>query len=291
MQVKAADIIRLLVLAALWGGSFLFMRVISPVLGPAWTAGLRLTVGGAALLLYFQFIHFNPDWREHFRHYLIVGVLNSGLPFFLYAYAALHLPASLSAIFNSTAPLFGSVFAALWLSDPLTGQRLAGLGLGIAGVALASWRHAVAPEPGSTIAMAACLGAACCYGLAGAYLKRFAKHVPPLGLAGCSQALAGVLVLTGVPLTPARGALTPEVAGCLLGLGLLCSALAYVLYFRLIADVGPARALTVTFLIPAFGILWAVLFLGEHVTPTMLAGCATIIAGTALVLRPANAPA
>ena len=289
--MKPADVVRLVILGALWGGSFIFMRVIAPVLGPVLTSGLRVFIGGAALLVYFQIIGFNANWRAHFRHYAVIGVLNSGVPFLLYAYAALHLPASLSAIFNSTAPLFGAVFGAIWLGDKLTGSRLVGLALGMIGVAVASWHPGVALAPGSVPAMAACLGATCCYGLAGTYMKKFARHVPSLGIAGCSQMLAGVLVLSFTPLSPMRSALTPEVAACLLALALLCSAVAFVLYFRLIADVGPAKALTVTFLIPVFGILWAVLFLGEKITVPMLVGCALIVLGTFVVVRPKPASA
>lgn len=284
--MKPADLIRLVVLASLWGGSFIFMRVAAPVLGPVWTAGLRVFIGGAALLVYFRFIGFNANWREHFRHYAVIGVLNSGVPFLLYAYAALHLPASLSAIFNSTAPLFGAVFGALWLGDRFTVARFGGLALGIGGVAIASWRPGVAFDPSSVPAMAACLGATCCYGLAGTYMKKFARHVPSLGIAGCSQMIAGVLLLALTPWSPIRGTVTPEVLGSIVALALLCSSLAFVLYFRLIADVGPAKALTVTFLIPVFGILWAVLFLSETITGPMLGGCALIVLGVVLVVRP-----
>ncbi len=103
--MKPADAIRLVVLGALWGGSFIFMRVVAPVLGPVLTSGMRILIGGSALLLYFRIIGFNANWREHFRHYAVIGVLNSGLPFLLFAYAALHLPASLSAIFRSSVVL------------------------------------------------------------------------------------------------------------------------------------------------------------------------------------------
>ena len=284
--MKPADVIRLVVLAALWGGSFIFMRVVAPVFGPVWTASLRVLVGGAVLLAYCRLTGFGVGWREHLRHYAVIGLLNSAVPFFLFAYAALRLPASLSAIFNSTSPLFGSVFAALWLGDALTGRRAAGLLLGTAGVALMSWRQGAAIGPGGGLAMGACLGAACCYGLAASYLKKFARHVPPLGVATCSQLLAGAMLLVFAPFAPLRGAVTPEAAACLVALALLCSALAYVLYFRLIADVGPAKALTVTYLIPVFGILWAVLFLGETVTLPMLAGGGLIVAGIALVVQP-----
>lgn len=286
MSLKTTDVLRLLVLAAIWGGSFIFMRVIVPALGPVWTAGLRLAIGGAALLAYIRFIRFAPGWRQHFRHYAVMGVMNSAVPFLLYAYAALHLPAALSAILNSTAPLFGTIFAALWLGDSLSVLGGMGLVLGTAGVALANWRPGVTVADGSGPAMLACLAAAACYGLSGTYLKKFARHVPSLGMAGCSQVVAGAALLLFTPLVPLPVAATPLVAGCLLGLALLCSGLAYVLYFRLVADVGPARALTVTYLVPVFGILWGVLFLGERITLPMVAGCGVILLGTTLVVSP-----
>lgn len=284
--MRSADVLRLLVLAAIWGGSFMLMRVLAPALGPTATAGLRLALGGAALLAYFRAIGFDARWRRDWRHHLIVGAVNSALPFWLYGFAALHLPAGYSAILNSSAPLFGALCAALWLGERLDRRRLIGIALGAAGVALVARTGArVADDPLLPLAVLACLAAAACYALAGVYIRRHAAGVPALAFAGCSQMLGGALLLPLLPLAPPPGPVTAGVVGNLLALALLCSAVAYLLYFRLLADLGPTRALTVTFLIPVFGMLWGALFLGEAITPAMLAGCALVIGGTTRVLR------
>src|SRR4051812_46511100 len=111
--MKTSDLTRLLLLAALWGGSFIFMRVLAPVLGPLVTADSRLIVAGLALLAYFRTIGFDPDWRRFWKHYLVIGIVNSALPFTCYSYAAQYIPASYSVILNSSAPLFGAIFSAL----------------------------------------------------------------------------------------------------------------------------------------------------------------------------------
>lgn len=281
--MKAADIGRLLALAAIWGASFMFMRVLAPPLGPVATAGLRVAIAGIVLLAYFAVIRFDAQWSRWGRHYLVIGVLNSALPFLCFAYAALHLPAGYSAILNATTPFFGAMFAALWLGDRLTLRKGAGLAIGAAGVVLVVRVGRVELDHGFHFAVAACLLAACCYGLSGVYLKKRMTGAPPLGVAGPSQLFAGVLLLPALPLAPPAGPITLGIVANLLGLALLCSALASVLYYRLIANVGPTKAMTVTFLIPVFAMMWARLFLGEAVTPTMLGGCAFVIAGTWLI--------
>src|SRR5581483_5922473 len=134
--MRPADYLRLLTLAAIWGGSFIFMRVLAPALGAFATADFRVLIGGVVLALYIRIIRVQPNWREHWRHYVVIGMLYSGLPFTLFAFAALHLPASYSAIINSLTPLFGALFAALWLNERLTPTKIAGLTLGVAGVTL-----------------------------------------------------------------------------------------------------------------------------------------------------------
>lgn len=279
------DALRLIALAAIWGGSFIFMRVLAPVLGPIVTADLRVLLAGMALILYFWVIGVDLDWRRHWRHYLVMGGVGSALPFVLFSFAALHIPASCSVIFNSTSPLFGAVFSALWLRDPLTWRKGLGLFLGAAGVAIVS---RVSTTPLNTLfylSLCACLGSALCYGLAGVYMKRFAPTVNPRAMAGGSQTMAGLLLLPLWPLSPVPGVVTLPVVWNILALALLCSGVAYLLYYRLIADVGPTKALTVTFLMPVFGMLWGALFLGEVITLEMMSGAALIIGGTHFVVK------
>ena len=281
--MRAADFGRLVALAAIWGASFLFTRIVAPVLGPVLTADLRMLVAGLALVAYFRLVGFDPDWRRWGRKYALVGLLNSGLPFLLFAYGALHLPAGLMAVLNATAPMWGALFAVLLLGERLTGRRAAGLALGVAGVAVLS-----RPDAGTTqafLAIAACLAGAFLYGLTGVYLKRWAGDVPARGMAVGTQVAAGLLMLPLIPFSPPPAAPTVLVAASVLALGLLCGAVAYLLYFRLIVDIGPAGALTVTYLIPLFGVLWGTLFLGEALSVTMLAGGVLVVLGTVFVLR------
>jgi drug/metabolite transporter (DMT)-like permease len=277
-----ADVARLTLLGAIWGSSFLFVRIVAPALGPLLTADLRILVAGLALVAWFRLTGFDPQWRLWLREYVIVGMLTSGMPFLLFAYAALSLSAGQMAVLNATSPMWGAVMAAALLGERLTARRVAGLALGVAGVAFIA-------RPGGEalplLPVAACLGAAWFYGFTGAYLKRWARAVPAKGMAVGTQMSAGLLMLPLAALWPPAAPPTPLVLACVLALGLVCGALAYLLYFRLIHDVGPAGALTVTYLVPLFGMLWGALFLGEALTLAMLGGAALVILGTVFVLR------
>jgi drug/metabolite transporter (DMT)-like permease len=278
--MKAADAARLVALAAIWGASFLFIRIAAPVIGPAATADVRMLIAGGTLASYYAATGFDAQWRRWWRYYLLIGALNSAAPFLLYGYSALELSVGLMAVLNATSPMWGALLSALMLNERLSRQRLAGLVLGIAGVALVS-----GPE-GSVhwLAIAASLGAAFCYGLTGVVLRRLGRETSARGMAAGTQLMGGVLLLPLVAISlPAWP--TPDVVGAVLALGLVCGAFAYVLYFRLIADLGATGALTVTYLIPIFGVLWGALFLGEPLSVAMIAGALIVIGGTVLVLR------
>jgi drug/metabolite transporter (DMT)-like permease len=288
--MEGADLARLGLLAALWGASFIFMRILAPVLGPLFTALSRVTIAGIVLVAYFRLAGFDTEVARHWRRYALIGIVNSAIPFTLFAYAALHLPASYSAILNATSPFFVLLLSALVFDEALTGARLLGLVLGLGGVGLVSGAGPVSVDADFLFAVCACIAAAFCYAANGIYIRRWASDLAPRAIAGWSQLFAGLALLPVVllaPLPPAT-AFTPTIVANIAGFALLCSALAYLLYFRLIADVGPARAMTVTFLLPLFGMLWGVLILGETVTGPMLAGCALVLAGTGLVLRPTS---
>jgi len=283
--MRPADYGRLVLLAAIWGAAFIFMRVAAPALGAVWTAELRVLLGGAALLAWFRLTGFDPQLKRHARAYLVVGSVNIALPFVLYAYAALHAPASLLAILNATSPMFGLIWAALFGDERVTLAKVAGLALGAAGVAFIAQPDASAAGPQFAWAVAAALGACSAYGLAGVVIRRVAKDVSSKAMAAGNQLAAALVLLPLLPFTAPAAAPTLIVTANVLALALLASGVAFVLYFRLIADVGATRALTVTFLIPAFGLLWGGVFLGESLPAGALAGAVLIVAGTALVTR------
>ena len=288
--MRPEDVVRLVALAAIWGGSFIFLRVLSPVLGPAVTAASRVLIASIALIAYFRVAGVPANLRAQGRHYVVIGLFNSALPFLLFAFAALHLPASYSVIMNASTPLFAALLSALFLGERLSVAKIAGLASGAGGVALVSGAGPVVPDAMFGLSIAACLCAAVCYAASSVYMKKYAAGASPMAIAGWSQLAAGIALLPLVPLSPLRGEITPAVVGNVLGLSLLCSAIAYLLYYRLIADVGPTRALTVAFLMPMFGMAWGALLLDETITWPMIAGCALIVGGTFAVVRPRRSP-
>jgi len=288
--MPAADIARLLVLAALWGGSFTFMRFAVPAMGPLWLAASRVSLAFLALFAYALLRGKVPAVRTHWRDFLMIGVVNSALPFALFCFAEQYVGGSTAAVLNATSPFFATIVAALWLREPITAAKFAGMLLGLGGVGmLVGWQPAQLTG-NVALAVVACLAAALCYGIASVYAKARMAGVPSFATALYSQLAAALVLAPALPLVPLPSDVSPQVAANVVALALASTAIAYLLYFRLIANIGPARALTVTFLIPLFGVLWGWAFLGETIGAGMLAGCALILLGTWLALRPGRRP-
>ena len=283
--MSTANLFQLLLLAAIWGASFLFMRIAVPVLGPAWLIEARVALAALLLWAVARWLREPPlGLRGHGRVYLVLGLLNTALPFLFFAYAARTLPASLMSILNATGPIWGALIAALWERTPLRPRVVFGLLLGVAGVGLLLGVEPAALQAGAWPAIAATLAATCCYGIASNY-ARVVSTPGPLANAHGSMWAAVLWVVPllafmppPVPSVPSSGVLATVAA-----LGLLCTGVAYLLYFRLVAEIGAAPALTVGFLIPLFGVLWGWLFLGESVGWHTLGGAAVVVLGTALV--------
>ena len=280
--MDTASFVRLLGLAAIWGASFLFMRIGVPVLGPVWTIAGRVACAALFLLAVGVVLGKRLEARTHWRHYLVLGLLNSALPFMLFGFAAQTLSASLLSVLNATAPISGAVIAAIASRRMLPARMLVGLALGVAGVALLVGFDRSTLQPNAGIAVFAAVGAAFSYGLASVY-TRVAPNVDAFANANGSMWAAVVLTAPAVAFFPALEAPSIGVVASVVALGVVCSGIAYLLYFRLIADIGPASALTVTFLIPLFGVLWGRLFLGEVVGWYTFVGSLTVLLGTALV--------
>lgn len=280
----ARDLGALILLAALWGASYIFIRVAVPALGPFVLMGVRVALAAAVLALYAAVLARGmPKLRARWREFLIVGATNSAIPFTLIAAAELRLTASLAAILNSTTALFAAVVAAAWIGEALTARKVAGLFIGIAGVAvLVGWDPV--PLTGAVLlAVGAMLTASLSYAVGGVYVKRTFAGVPPLAMAIGQQTGAAVFLLPLAAATIPKETPSLPVVLAALGLTLLSTAVAYLLYFRLIENVGPTKTLTVTFLIPVFGLLFGVLLLGEPVGVGTLAGFGIILYGVALV--------
>lgn len=280
--MKKSVPVEFIALAAIWGSSFLFMRIGGAEFGALPTAGVRVAIGAVVLL---PVLCCSGHWgalRKDAAPILLVGMLNSGLPFALYAYAVLSISTGLSAILNATVPLFGALVAWFWLGERPGNSRILGLVVGFTGIVLLAGDKASFRPGGTGWAVLACLLASICYAVAASFTRKYLHGVHPLATATGSQVGASLgLALPTLWFWPAHN---PGAAAwlALLVLGVVCTAAAYILYFRLIDQLGPARAVTVTFLLPVFAILYGTVFLREDLTWQMLLCGAVVVCGTAL---------
>ena len=284
--MQAYDAGRWLLLATLWSLQFLFLRVAVPVFGAAPVAEGRALLGALFLVpwvVFFARQRIAP--LEHWKDYLALSLVNNVLPFVCYAYAATSLPAGYLAIINGLVPLSAAVIAAPVLGERLRGTRIAGFLVGIAGVTLIVNLGPVALNTRTLLGTAAAVTGAILWGWAGVMIKQRTGRLPAMGAAGGTIAFAALLMAPLWIFAPPPSNWTLEAAAALLGVGLLCSGLAYLPFFSLIRDIGPSRTLTVGLAVPVLGILWGWLLLGEVVTAPMLVGAALVLAALVLVLR------
>ena len=302
--MDAGSAARLVLLAAIWGASFLFLRIAVPEFGAPALIELRLALAALLFAVVAAATKRSLGWKANWRRYAIIGIINTGAPFLLFAYAAASLPASLLSVFNSLAAVFGAAIGAIWFRTPVTKSAALGLAAGFAGVIVLAAEHILAARisgdfAGTALALAAVTVAPALYGLAGVYIKKAAATIDSFSIAHGSMWTAAAFALPFLIVFPPVAPPGAASWGAALALGLLCTGVAYLLYFRLIADIGAMRAMTVGFLIPVFGVVWGVVFLGERITVSLVGGGALIVAGTALatgavklgtLLRPAQSP-
>jgi drug/metabolite transporter (DMT)-like permease len=291
--LRPQDLARLVALAAMWGGSYLFMRYAVPHFGPVLLIEMRVAVAGVALLAFLLATGGAVGWPRHWRAYLFVGAVGLAVPFVLIAAALTTIDASTAAILNALAPLFASLVAAVWIRDPVTPAKLAGIALCLAGTAvLVGWTPT--PMTGrELLAASMSILATAIYGYTIVFTKVHLKGASPLGTAAGTLLMAAVALLPFAAFSPAPQGLAaiPAMAWlAMLGLAIVSTTVAFIFYYRLIADVGPVKAITVTLLVPVFGMVWGILFLGEPLTPGRLAGCAIILAGCSLILGLVRVP-
>lgn len=295
--MRIADYIRLIVLAAIWGASFLFMRIASPEFGAINTAFLRVLFGLLGLAVIIFVLKSSYNFEGKFKSSLILGVINSGLPFLMYCLAARWLPAGYSAVLNATTPLMGALIGFAFFSEKLTARKWGGVVLGLVGIMVINTIGESQSTNETLAGVIACLVATGCYGIAGFLTRRWISNnggLDPKVVAFGSQIGATLFLLpffiwsstTG----PSINWLQGNVWASVVAVGLICTAFAYILYFRLIADIGPLRSLTVTFLIPPFAVLWGYLALGETINEGFIIGAIIVCFSVWLVVSPGKAP-
>ncbi|MEH6625733.1 MAG: DMT family transporter [Motiliproteus sp.] len=280
--MRAIEVRDLLLLAALWGASFLFMRMGAADFGPVALIEMRVLIAALFLL---PWLLRSPDRSQLWQNktsLMILGTISSAVPFSLIAYSTLTLSAGFASILNATTPMFVALVGVLLYRHRLSGVQVLGLCIGFFGVILLVWDNATLPEEGGLLAVSAGLGAAFAYGISANYSQSKTNHINPLVNACGSQMSAAILLLPlAILMWPQQ---TPTLTSWLavIVLGVLCTGFAFLLYFRLIANVGPHKTMTVTYLIPAFAMAWGAMYLGESVTFNMVVACLVILLGTAL---------
>jgi drug/metabolite transporter (DMT)-like permease len=275
----------LLSLAALWGASFLFMRVAVPSFGPIVLADARVWLAGLVLFAYAAAVGARPLLRERWRDYLLLGSVNAALPFSLLAAAQLEIEASLAAVLNAMAPLFGALVAAVWLGERVTVAARFGLVLGVVGVTLVVGLSPFTIDAEFVLAVLACLAAAFAYGIGANIVRVRFKGEPPLSMAVGQQLAAAVVLLPLIPVMPVREAPDAIDIVCVFALALGSTGVAYLLYFRLLSELGATGGMTVIFVVPVFGVLWGALFLDERIHLGTLLGGAAILLSVWLITR------
>ncbi len=280
--MKPKHFAQLVALSALWGASFMLIRIASPLLGPNVLAALR--IGMATLTLAVLMRAMRHTWpMGHWRELALIGLLSVALPFLLFAWAALHLPAGYSALLNSTAVVFG-MFASAWLKeDTLTLRKIMGCVCGFAGVGLIVGLGPVDPSPKVFLAALGCVAASACYGVSTPLMKRALSRMEPLQIAAGLHAMSLLMLIPGAAWSWSGAHFTPVALLAVAIMGVVTSGIAYWMHIRILAHVSPVAAMSPTFMIPVFGVAWGHVFLGEQLSTGIFAGGALVLAASALI--------
>jgi drug/metabolite transporter (DMT)-like permease len=275
--------LQLVFLSAVWGGSFPLIRIAAPAFGPLVMACLRCALAAMVLAVLMRLLRQAWPTRSHWTSLTILSLLTVVLPFALFNWAGLVLPAGYSAVLNATAPLFGVLAGALFKEERLTRRKLVGCAAGIAGVALLVRLGPVRPDTRVVLAVLACVAASASYGFGAILMKRATLVLLPLPASAAVHA-AGALVLllpaaAGVPSVQLRGDALVAIGV----LGMVTSGFMYWISMRLMREIPASSATSSAFMIPMFGVTWGGLFLGEPFTPGMLPGVALELVACAFV--------
>jgi drug/metabolite transporter (DMT)-like permease len=280
--MKTKYFAQLVALSALWGASFLFIRIASPVFGPNVLAVLRVGLAAATMAILMRALRQPWAW-QHWRTLAVIGALSVAMPFLLFAWAGLHLPAGYSALLNSTAVIFGMFASARMGEDTITTRKVVGCICGFAGVAFIVSLGPVQMSAQVVLAVLACVLASACYGFSSPITKQAVGHMQPLQIAAGIHALSLLMLLPGAAYSLPQAQFTPSALMAVVAMGVVTSGLAYWAHLRILRHVTPVAAMSPIFMIPVFGVLWGHLFLGEELGGGMLIGGALVLLASALI--------
>ena len=282
--MSSRSAVMFVLLAAIWGSSFMFMRIAAPEFGAIWTAQLRVGLACIVLLAYIFLTKRQYFFRSHWKHFWIAGFFNSGFPFLMFSYAALHIPAGYSAILNAIIPLWAAVFSALLLGERLTWRVAVGSAIAMLGIGLMVRLGPVQLTTETLLGVSACVIATASYGFAGTWIKKHLAAVPGYVNATNSQVFAALSLLPFAAASPAPLQVSSKAWVALLILAVVCSAFAYLMFFKLLSSMPVTQVSSVSFLVPAFGLFWGWVFLNEPITMGTISGFALVLIATALIM-------
>ena len=283
--MRPVDIFRLILLGAIWGSSYLFMKIAAPVIGVSFTISARIIIATIILLTAFSITKRLPNFRQHWKSFFVLGALNMALPMALITFSVIHLNASVSATLNATTPMFTMLATSIWLKEKLSIKKVAGMVVGILGVSvLVGWVPlALTKEVYLSIIMA--LAGALCYGIAGVYTKVKFSKADPIRTAAGQMVSASILLLPVLLSSSSELVFSPKIIMAILVLGIVCTAAGYTLFFQLISSAGSVNTSLVTLIVPVFSLIWGVLFLGEPINVGLIAGLILIMVSLTLIIR------
>lgn len=283
--MRTSDVIKILFLGTVWGGSFAFIRVCAPIIGAVWFTLGRLVVASVVLLIWARWAGVDLAFRRYWKQYFVVGLLNTAGPWTLYAFAGKTISASYMSIINSSTPWISAILGAWFLGEKMTVPKAIGLACGVLGVSLVAGWGPIAPTPEVLLAVFASILAALGYAVGGVAAKLYVKGVDSRAIAVGNTIFASLMMLPLLPEIPAAERWSTTVIVSMITVGILSTGIGFPMYFQLIKDVGATKAQTTTFIVPVSGVLLGVLFLGEPMKLTLVFGGLLILVACALVLE------
>ncbi|MDN3648658.1 DMT family transporter [Reinekea marina] len=275
----------LLVLSALWGASFLFMRVGAPEFGPVSLIFIRMSVGVLAILPFFFKVSLLKAIIKNAKALLLLGLINHVIPFVALSYAALSLESGFTSLINATTPIFTALVAALFFATAIKPSQILGLIVAVLGVGILSSDKMSFGSLGTGWAIAAGLMAALSYGFAGNYTKHALSHLSAIEITvGSMLASSLILLVPGLYFWPTTNPSTQAWASALL-LAVASTGVAFIIFFKIMKEAGAFIASNVTLLVPLFAVSWGIFLLDESLTLRLILGMVVTLSGTALTLQ------
>ena len=264
------------ILGAVWGSAFMFIKIATPELGPIALVNIRLAVAGLIFIPFLLQQKYLKHFRRNFKNILVLSVINTALPFSLFAYASLESSSNMLSILNGTTAIMAVVISTIWLKIRLNFFQIMGVFIGLFGIVVLANPDNVYISMKATIF---CLSAAFCYALSANYIQKFAYKTNTIVLIGWSLVIATVLLLPITFFNLPSQLPSNNVIFSILWLGVISTGVAFLGYVRLIEKVGAVKTATVAYFIPVFGVIWGYIFLGEPITLQILIGMILILIG------------